>query len=335
MKSKAEAMEAMKDLDSAIHRTRRFVSIFSAILAIALILFSINMKPAMASEGGWSSYTPGTYGDFSMNYAAPGLYFRENVVYFKGKLDDMPVMPGINANLKQTTWFNLLGITYVAPQKILGANYFITTNIPYGFSAKLEANVPAFGLTLSESVSGFGELGVGDVWIAPIGLMWNIGSFHITLTENIVLPTGKYDPDNLINMGRNYTSYDTDIGFTWLDEKNGHEVSLIAGYLINSTNHKTDYKTGNEFHVDFALNQFFSERFAVGITGYYYQQVTDDSGSGVVASDGYKSSSAGVGPAVFVGLTKDIQIMGKWIWEYHAKNRFKGNWATVSLVVKF
>jgi hypothetical protein len=301
----------------------------------ALFLSSFPHQSVWASESGWSSYTPGTYGDFSMNYAAPGLYFRENVVYYRGKLDNLPVLPGINANLKQKTWFNLLGITYVAPHKILGAHYFITSNIPYGISAKIDAHVPAFGISLQESVSKFGELGVGDVWIAPIGLMWNIGSVHITLTENIILPTGNYAADKLINMGRNYTSYDTDIGFTWLDEKNGHEVSFIAGYLINTRNKETNYKTGNEFHIDFALNQFFSQSFGVGVTGYYYRQMTKDTSDADPAMDGYKSSSAGVGPAIMFGITKDVQVIAKWIHEYHAKNRFKGDWATISLSVAF
>jgi hypothetical protein len=240
------------------------------VLIGALMLSSFSMAPAYAAEGGWSSYTPGTYGDFSFNYAKPGLYFRENVVNFRGELENLPVIPSVNARVKQTTWFNLLAVTYVSEMKILGANYFITSNIPYGFSAKLDAYVPSFGISQSESVTEPGELGVGDVWVAPIGLMWNFGSFHITFVENIVLPTGDYSSKNLISMGRNYTSYDTDIGFTWLDEQRGHEVSFLMGYLVNQRNHATDYKTGNEFHIDFALNQFFSERFAVGVVGYYY-----------------------------------------------------------------
>jgi hypothetical protein len=334
MKSTLEKRERMQVFDVINNRMYRPVLIFGIILVSALMISSFSMPPAYAAEGAMSSYTPGTYGDFSMNYATPGLYFRENVVYFKGDVDDVPVLPSINANLKQKTWFNLLGITYVSPYKILGANYLITSNIPYGISAKLKVNVPAFGFSQSER-SGIKELGVGDVWIAPMGLMWNFGSFHITLTENIVLPTGDYDSKKLVNMGRNYTSFDTDIGFTWLDEKNGHEVSFMAGYLINSKNHATDYKTGSEFHVDFALNQFLSENLGFGIVGYYYKQLSKDSGSGVVATDGFKSSSAGVGPAVMVGLSKNVQMIGKWIYEYHSKNRFEGNWAALSLVVKF
>jgi hypothetical protein len=354
MESTMENMERTKKCGVINRLIFRSVLIFSIMLVSAFMISSFPITPAYAAEGGWSSYTPGTYGDFSMNYAKPGLYFRENVVYYKGKLDRYPVAledPQLgpvpfNAKLNQRTWFNFLSITYVAKQKILGANYFITGNIPYGISSKLTLDIPDAGITQTEK-AGFGDLGIGDIWIAPIGLMWNFGSFHITFTENIVLPTGEFSSDKMVNMGRNYTSFDTDLGFTWLDEKNGHEVSFIAGYLINKKNDDTDYKTGKEFHIDFALNQFLSEKFAVGIVGYYYKQLTSDSNPtldglnqlnaayGLATYGGYKSNSAGVGPAIMIGLSKNVQIMGKWIWEYHTKNRFEGNWGQLSLVFKF
>ena len=341
MKSGGDTTEKIRKFDMINYRTNRPILIFCIMLVGALILFSFLKQPAYASEGGWSSYTPGTYGDFSMNYAAPGLYFTESIYYFKGKLDDMPLFPTINGNGKQTTWFNLLGVSYIAQKKILGGHYFITANVAYGFSAKLDLDVPGVGV-FEDRASG-----LGDVWIAPFGLMWNLGSFHITLTEAFVLPAGRYDKNNLANMGRNYTSYETDIGLTWLDEKNGHEASFLAGYMINTKNQATDYKTGDEFHIDFAINQYFSESFGIGVIGYYYRQMTDDSSPdldlinqtnsafGLPTPDGYKSSSAGVGPAIMFGLSKDVKIIGKWIHEYHAKNRFTGDWAVLSLSMTF
>jgi hypothetical protein len=307
----------------------------------SLLFFSSLNQPAHAGEGGGSNYTPGTYGDFSMNYATPGLYITENVIFATGKLDKFPNALALDVNLQQTTWFNLFGVSYIAPQKLLGANYFITANIPYGFSSKLELDMPGVG-TAEDRASG-----LGDIWVAPLGLMWNLGNFHITLIQAFVLPAGRYDKTNLVNMGRNYVSYETDIGFTWLDEKRGHEVSFIAGYMINSKNKDTDYKTGDEFHFDFAVNQYFSENFGIGIVGYYYQQITDDSSPdldlinqtyssfGLGTPDGYKGRSAGVGPAIMIGLTKDIKIVAKWIHEYHAENRFSGDWAFISLSMKF
>jgi len=311
------------------------------LIAMFVALFTPFNDQAAASEGAWSSYTPGTYGDFAMNYAAPGLYFRENIIYVTGKVDNFPVAPTINANLEQTTWFNLLNITYISEKKFLGGHYFFNTAIPYGFSSAIEADVDTLGHHEDKTS------GLGDIWIAPFGLMWHLGSFHIVLTENIVLQSGRYNAANLINMGRNYTSFDTNFGVTWLDEKRGHEISMLAGYMVNTKNQWTDYKTGEEFHIDFSLNQFLSEHLGFGVVGYYYKQVTDDSSPsldsinqinsalGLSTPGGYKGESAGIGPALMWSPAKDFQIIAKWLHEYHAENRFKGDWGFLSACIKF
>jgi hypothetical protein len=202
-------------------------------------------------------------------------------------------------------------------------------------------DVPGMG-SMNDKTSG-----LADLWIAPFGLMWHLGSFHVSLAEAFVLPTGRYDKKDLANMGRNYYSYETNLGLTWFDEINGHEISLNAGYIINAKNKDTDYKTGDEIHIDYAVNQFFSEKFAVGLTGYYYKQLKDDSSPdldsineingyyGLPTPGGFRSSSAGVGPAIMIGLSKNAQILAKWIHEYHAENRFKGDWGFVSLSLMF
>ena len=56
---------------------------------------------------------------------------------------------------------------------------------------------------------------------------------------------------------------------TNLDLTTGRDFSLVAGYMINTENDATNYKTGHELHVDVLFNQFLSEAFALGLHGYY------------------------------------------------------------------
>lgn len=315
------------------------------ILILLSILLPVLTAPAEAAEGAWSSYTPGTYGDFSLNYAPPGLYVRNYVAKISAEVDDYPVQPAVEAKLDQSTWFDLLVITYISEKKLLGGNYFCVFNIPYGFSAKLDADVELVNqpyLSMDDSTSG-----LGDIQITPIGLMWHKGYFHFVLAENVVLKSGEYNADDLANMGRNYNSSDTLFGMTWLHEKRGHEISFLAGYMINEKNQATDYRTGDEFHIDATIAQYFSESFSVGLVGYHYQQVTDDEsptltaiddvnpGLGLPAADGYKSRSTGVGAAIMFSPAKDLQIIGKWITDVDAKNRQEGDLASVSVCYKF
>ncbi|MBI5896539.1 MAG: transporter [Desulfobacterales bacterium] len=256
------------------------------ILIMAAILFPVLAGPAQAAESAGSSYTPGTYGDFTLNYAPPGLYVRENVIYYAGEIDDYPVAPGVEAKMDQTVWADLLVITYISDKKLLGGNYFCVFNIPYGFSADLDVEV--LGMNLEDSTSG-----LGDIQVVPLGLMWNSGYFHFTLSENIVLKSGEY----------------------------------------NQKNEATDYRTGNEFHVDATVAQYFSESFGVGVVGYYYKQVTADASPGLVNE--YKGEGLGVGPAVMWSPAKDFQIIAKWINEVDAENRFQGDFGFLSANLKF
>ena len=80
-------------------------------------------------------------------------------------------------------------------------------------------------------------------------------------------------------------------------------------------------------------NQFLSETFAIGIKGYFYRQMTGDSGSGALLGD-FEGEAVGIGPGVvwlpqFAG--GKLVILGKWITDVHSKNRFDSDYATLTI----
>ena len=54
----------------------------------------------------------------------------------------------------------------------------------------------------------------------------------------------------------------------------------MVGFTFNVINSTTNYKNGVDFHLDWAVSQFLSKSFHLGIVGYVYDQITGDSGSG-------------------------------------------------------
>lgn len=323
-----------------------------ACMAVAVcLIFSPFQRPACASECGASSYTPGAQGDFAMCSMPPGLYFRNNVIYTDGTLDAYPVEAGVAADLKSEVWFDLLQIVYSSKLSILGGRYFANLNIPVGIDAELRATVTAMSeggpLTFEDQQR---TTGLGDIQVVPAGILWDKGNLHFLLAENLVLNTGRYNADKLTNMGRNYFSYDTLLGCSWLDEENGHEVSFLAGYMINTKNQATGYKTGKEFHVDYTLAQYLSRVFGFGVVGYYYKQLTDDESPvldeingfnasyGLPTPDGYRSAAAAAGPALIFTPTiagSDVNIIAKWLHEYYSRDRLEGDWVWLSIAVRF
>jgi len=88
-------------------------------------------------------------------------------------------------------------------------------------------------------------------------------------------------------------------------------------------------------HLDLLFNQYLSESLAVGIHGYYLQQITGDKGSGAILGD-FKASSAGIGPAVMWGTKigdQDVTFIAKWLHEFDADNRMEGDHFFVSFAM--
>ena len=82
-----------------------------------------------------------------------------------------------------------------------------------------------------------------------------------------------------------------------------------------------------------------------GLTGYYYQQLDDDSGTGAEqtrAALGAKSLKArvgGIGPILtFSGgelFGGDVSLKMKYVSEFNAKRRFESDVASVNLTIAY
>lgn len=140
----------------------------------------------------------------------------------------------------------------------------------------------------------------GDVFVQPT-LRWNQGvnnyvnNYIVYAMTNI--PVGSYDPSRLVNLGLGHWSIDAGGGYTYLNPQTGWEFSGVAGLTYNFINPDLQYKNGIDAHLDWGVSHFVSKQMLVGLVGYYYQQLTGDSGSGDTLGP-FKSRVVGVGPQV-------------------------------------
>jgi hypothetical protein len=89
--------------------------------------------------------------------------------------------------------------------------------------------------------------------------------------------------DQDTNTGKNFWTVEPTAAVVYLGQKNGIEASLFLGADFNSENNDTDYQSGVQVHMDGTLAQHFplwGGAAGAGITGGWYEQVTDDSGDG-------------------------------------------------------
>lgn len=66
---------------------------------------------------------------------------------------------------------------------------------------------------------------------------------------------------------------------------------------FNAENPATNYKAGNELHLEWAVSKTFSSKLSAGVVGYYYVQVSGDSGEGAEVGD-FKSKVAAIGATI-------------------------------------
>jgi len=147
------------------------------------------------------------------------------------------------------------------------------------------------------------------------------------------VPVGDYDEGSLANAGFNRWGLDTTVAFTHQNPDTGIELTAAPGITFNGENRDTDYKSGDEFHLEFAAMQHLSEKYALGIIGYHYQQVNSDSGS---APDDFEGRVSAIGPAVnFNFKLGDLPVSGKvkYLVESNVKNRMEGDAAFIQFAI--
>jgi hypothetical protein len=305
------------------------------LLRLLIVLVSITWSSSLfAAEGGYSNYIPGTYGDFAVAVAPdPGLLIRNDIIYYSADESRAVLQGQARADVDVSFTMNFLTGLYTTDLEVLGGKYALGTLIPI-VRTDIDARGTAGGMTAGIQDD---KTGLGDVTLIPLSLFWNFDNFHLNFAHYIVTPTADYDEDDLANTGLNYWSFDTNIAATYLDPVRGHEFSFNLGYIYNTENKDTDYQTGQEIHLDYMANQYFSESFALGVHGFYLKQITGDSGDGAIFGD-FKAEAAGIGPALLWTpniLGKDVPIIAKWLHEFHAENRLEGDYVIASFVLSF
>jgi len=311
--------------DSRLNRALRLLTVCALVIALA-------GNEAMAAEGGYSNYIPGSYGDFGMALAPGETWTLRNDIYFYDASTDRSVRSGnIEIGVDLEFLMNFTTLLYKPDIELFSAQFATGVFVPIvDLDLEVGASAGSLGTSASDRATG-----LGDIALIPFALYWNNGNYHTSFAQFIVIPTGDYGVSNLINNGLNYWSIDTNFALTYLNPETGRDVSFNIGHIYNTENDDTDYQTGQELHLDVVFNQFLSETFAVGLHGFYLKQITGDSGSGAVLGD-FKAEAAGIGPALL--WTKKfgkqhVSFIAKWLHEFHAKNRLEGDHVFLSFAL--
>ncbi len=291
---------------------------------------------ARADEGGAGFWIPGQFGSLAAVPTTPGwslplLYLHNSASSEVSRLTVRGggVVGGVDVRADSLLAFP----TYTFETPVLGGQAALGLGAgPGSMDASVGAAFRPAGGSLtgarqSDSVSGGSDL------YGQATLKWNQGVNNYMVYGMFGAPLGAYRSDRLSNLGLNHWSMDTGGGYTYFDKKN--EFSAVLGVTYNFENTDTQYRNGIDAHLDWATSRFVTEQTHVGLAGYFYRQLTGDSGAGAVLGD-HKSSVNGIAPQLghfFAVNQSQWYVDVKAYKEFGAVNRPSGWNLWVSLLI--
>ena len=289
-------------------------------------------QPAQASEGGASIYLLGSGGPgVALMPPIQGVFFANTAYYYDGKGGggrNFLVGGNLVAGLKAKIVADFATALWVPTTDLAGGTFAVGAVLPVGDP---KVNVSAvitgplgnsFNFGRSDSQTVMGDPLVTAMW------GWKSGDLHIQASTFVNIPIGQYRHDKLANLAFHRWAGDVSLAGTWRNETSGWDVSGKAGFTFNGENHYTDYNTGTEFHLEGSVEKILSPAFSLGVQGYYFNQVSGDSGSGARLGS-FEGEVTGVGATGAYNFKIADKIPAslrlRAFHEFNATNRLEGD----------
>ncbi len=305
-------------------------------IILLVFLFALT-APGRAAEFGRSTYGALASADFGAGIVPEktGLHIRTDVSYYDGDLHVRSLDGALEGHAHLSAWVITPRFLWSTGLRLLGARHGFYVSVPFARGeSHAEVTFRQPGEAPVTQRSGGKETHMGDLYVTPLALSWKLGDWQVKFQETVTVPSGTYNAGKPLNISRNHYALLSGIGSTYRKGREGLELNLRAGYIVNWQNDDTGYTSGDEVFVDGSVAWRFSPRFTLGVSGYAYEQVTQDKGPDESLGD-FKGRVYAAGPVFryafdvrgqrFVGIAK-------WLHEFDAVNRFEGDLFMVSLV---
>jgi hypothetical protein len=237
---------------------------FRALLAAAGVA-AFAFSPANAFEAGPAMTKPGSFIGSSSGVPGPGIYMFNQIFTYQGNF----VGPNAPSSFGRNVYVDAQGFVFVPGWTFLGASYDAVIVQPF----------------VAVAISGLGPLNEGGVnisgmfntYIVPFELAWNkLGGtgFGVKTGLALYVPTGTIGgAAGLNNVGSPWVTFQPELILSYLG--GGWNMTAAIYDEIYTANSRTNYTTGNIFHVDF--NALYTiGKWTFGPVGYYAAQISDD-----------------------------------------------------------
>lgn len=295
--------------------------IVSSLFPVSLMaLFGVCFA-AHATEGGGSSYPMGAENYMSGAMPPPGLYGQLFVSHYEAD------------NLRGNDGKKLPVDFRVQANSITPRVIWVTDEKLFGASVAMHVIAPLVDLKVDVNDQSQSKEGLGDVIFGTALGFHHSEKFHSILSMDFIAPTGQYDRNDLANIGRNYWVFEPVYAMSYVDPA-GLNIDAKVMYDFNRKNPDTDYRSGQELHVDYALGWGLGNGWVLGVGGYALRQTTDDRQNGQTIQDN-KGRAVAIGPSIKYASKTGWFLTAKWEEETQVRNRAQGDAYWLKLTVPF
>jgi hypothetical protein len=290
---------------------------------VGLAMAGIVVTPAAnATEGGGSIYPMGAESFLSGALPPPGFYpLLYATRYSADKLKDnngntVPLDFKVTANA-------------VVPRLV-----WVTDKKLFGGQVAHALLLPLVNLDVNVNGAGQRKTGIGDLNLTPLALGYHHSpNLHSVVALDIFAPTGRFNKTDMANIGRNYWMTEAVYTASYIDPA-GWNADFKMMYDFNFKNPDTDFKSGQEFHVDYSFGYGFKQNWVAGVGGYAYKQTTSDEKNGLKLPNN-KGQAFAIGPSIKYDNGKGMFVMAKLQREMKVRNRPEGYAFWIKALVPF
>jgi hypothetical protein len=280
-------------------------------------------SPAQATEGGGSVYAHGVENFMSGALPPPGFYpivygtrYRATTLRDNDGNDIAAAVGGFRAE-----------VTGVVPRFV-----WVTHQQALGGQLAFHAIVPLLNVDVRLGPNQMSKAGVGDLNLAAALGYHASDKLHYVFALEANAPTGRYDRNDVANVGRNYWMVEPLLAISYIQPR-GLNADLKLMYDYNFRNTDTDYKSGREAHADYAVGWGFGEGWVVGAGGYVYRQVSDDRVGGMTVAGGNRGRAFAIGPVVKYQSKSGWFVTAKYENQSGVRNRADGGAFWIKTIV--
>lgn len=297
------------------------------------IMSALLISQAKAVEHGTGIYLLGSKGPLAGQVPAPGVYIQNDLIIEHAKAGISTALPlggQIGAGINARALIYVPTVLWVPANTWLGGSPAFSVSQPFG---RESLHVDIVTTPQSERLNNT-HTALGDP-IASAMLGWHSTSFYWSTTAMVNIPLGQYEKNAATNIAFHHWATDLAVAGSWLPPNTGWEISGTSGMTLNARNPATQYQSGQEFHLEAAISKSVSPPFSLGLIGYHYRQISDDTGKGAILG-GFRGQASALGPTanyIFMAQNTPISVRFKLLHEFKVKNRLKSTtgFLTVSL----